>query len=76
MMPLPEVARGVVEGILRILGVVLAVMIGLGHTAAWTGSGWLRSRVVRLSGALIGLVIVVASDYLGGALRVWLQGGR
>ena len=75
-MPLLDIARGVAESVLRICGVVLVVAIWFGHTATWVGPGWLRSKIVRCSGVLLGLVIIVASGYLGGALQAWLEGGH
>ncbi len=76
MMPLPEVAHGVAEGSLRILGVALVVVLGLGQAVTWAGSKRLRSKVARLGGVLFGLALIIASGYLGSALQAWLQGGR
>ena len=76
MIPMSEVTRNFIVSVLRILGVGLVVVIGLGHTPMWTGSHWLRHKIVRISGVLVGLAVIIGSSHFGGVVQSWLQGGR
>ena len=76
MIPMSEITRNFIVSVLRILGVGLIVVIGLGQAPMWTGTNWLRHKVVRISGVLVGLAVIIGSSHFGGVLQAWLQGGR
>ena len=76
MIPISDVAHNLFEGVLRILGVGLMVVIGLGQASVWTGYHWLGNKAVRISGVLLGLAVIIASSHLVGAMLAWLQGGQ
>ena len=76
MIPMSEITRNFIVSVLRILGVGLIVVIGLGQAPMWTGTNWLRHKVVRISGVLVGLAVIIGSSHFGGVLQSWLQGGR
>ena len=76
MIPISEVTRNFIVSVLRIFGVGLVVVIGLGQAPMWTGANWLRHKAIRISGVLVGLAVIIGSSHLGGVLQSWLQGGR